>query len=150
MYKISKISAVILHIRIFYWRSYSSMDLPWSCSCITEVAFGVFLVECIDSQQHDLSSCKKVPADSIQWNWHILCLPLWCTHLVEITFCWLLFYFKLLACKNASGRSDTKSAYHMENVLAWLDKVTVLLFSDERRQLDQLCARAIIYTCTSW
>ena len=42
MYKISKISAITLHIKMFYWRAYSGTDSPWPYSCITHVAFGLF------------------------------------------------------------------------------------------------------------
>ena len=53
----------------------------------------------------------------------------------------LLLDFKLLSCKNASGRLGIINAYRMENLSVWRDKVTVLLFSHERRQIKfRACA----------
>ena len=65
--------------------------------------------------------------------------PLGCVRLVEISLSLsllLLLYLKLLSCKNASGGSDINNTYRMENLVALREKVTVLLFSDERRQIE--------------
>ena len=52
----------------------------------------------------------------------------------------LWVYFTILSCKNTSGGSDINSAYHIENWSSWCDKVTVLLFCVERRQIKFACA----------
>ena len=55
--------------------------------------------------------------------------------------CWgdilllLLLYLKLFSCKNTTRVSDINSNYRMENLLVWHDKVTLLLFSHESRQM---------------
>ena len=76
--EMNNISTITLHTIIFYWRAYSGTDLPWPCSCITHAVFGAFrhkflfaaaglrkmshfpwLVERVDLQRHDLSSCEN-------------------------------------------------------------------------------------------
>ena len=158
MCKISKISAITLHIRVFYsvyWRAYSGTDLLWPCSCIIHACFWLlptqywsiqflfafyekksrfpWLVERVDLQRHDFSSVKTRPAKS------------YCPRQMEPSwgyFLLLLLYFKLLSCMNASSGSDINSAYRMENLSAWKRQSDSSSFSDERRRIN--FARALL------
>ena len=115
-----------------------------------------WLVECDELQRRHLSFRKSTTGKIIQplayWlkctHWshtmklkHVLLTSSMCSS------CWdyilvLLFYFKLLSCKKVSGESDIKSTHRMEKLSAWFDKVAVLSFSTERRQMK--FARAFV------
>ena len=148
MYKISKIKAITLHVRIFYWGAYSGTDSvtvalffhyssgfwpvpPWLVNtvfiCVHEKKASRFPWRAVrvHLQRHDFSFCKSATGKSYSQG-------LQCACFVDFL---IILYFKLLFCKNASGGSDISSTYRMENTSSLRDKVTVLLFFDKWRQI---------------